>query len=164
MLLSILISILFVKSPRLGHPYQRNDWSKISLKSVNTSGKEDAILGKWMTTENNLEVEVYKKDNNYLAKIIWFQLDDHLRPINTVLDEKNPDPKLRTRKWLGMEVLRKLKYNADENEWEGGIIYDAKHGKEWNSIVWINSQGLLKVKGYWLFRWISQTLTFKKVE
>ncbi len=80
------------------------------------------------------------------------------------MDEKNPDPNLRTRKWLGMEVLRKLKYNADENEWEGGIIYDAKHGKEWNSIVWINSQGLLKVKGYWLFRWISQTLTFKKVE
>lgn len=124
----------------------------------------DAIIGKWMTIENNLEVEVYKEDNIFRAKIIWFKIDDTTRPMDTRTDEKNPDPALRSRKWLGMEVLRNLKYNAHANEWQDGIIYDAKHGKEWDSVVWINDAGLLKVKGYWIFKWISQTLTFKRVD
>lgn len=123
----------------------------------------DAIIGKWMTTENNLEVEVYKQDNSFRAKIIWFTIEDTTRPMNTRTDEKNPNPALRSRKWLGMEVLSNLKYNAHANEWQDGIIYDAKHGKEWDSVVWINEAGLMKVKGYWIFKWISQTLTFKRV-
>ena len=123
----------------------------------------DAIIGKWMTIERSLEVEVYKENNNFKAKVIWFKIEDTTRPMNTRTDDKNPNPALRTRKWLGMEVLRNLKYNAEANEWQDGIIYDAKHGREWDSVAWINGNGLLKVKGYWIFRWISETLTFKRV-
>ena len=134
---------------------------KKCVLSINNNA--DEIIGKWMTLENNLEVQVFKQDDHFRAKIIWFKMDDTTVSINTIFDEKNPNPELRKRKWLGMEVLRNLKYDSKDNEWEGGIIYDAKHGREWDSVVWINRQGLLKVKGYWVFRWISQTLTFKKV-
>ena len=79
------------------------------------------------------------------------------------LDEKNPDKALRTRKWIGMEVLRNLHYDAENDEWTDGIIYDAKHGKEWDSVAWINKDHLLKVKGYWVFRFLSETLTFKRI-
>ena len=126
--------------------------------------KEDAIIGKWITIERSVAVEVYKQNNNYRAKIIWFKIEDTTRPMNTRTDEKNPDPALRNRKWLGMDVLRGLKYNAGDDEWQGGIIYDAKHGREWDSVAWINSKGLLKVKGYWVFKFISETLTFKKLQ
>ncbi len=132
-----------------------------SVTSMST-GEEDAILGKWLTVEKNLEVEVYKQNNHYKAKIIWFKVQDTTRPLNTRMDEKNPNPALRSRKWLGMDVLRNLKYNTNEDEWQGGIIYDPKHGREWDSIAWINNAGLLKVKGYWVFKWISETLTFKR--
>ena len=160
----LLISLLFVKSPLLANGFDLKMNSRgYSSNFSNEPGKEDAILGKWMTTENNLEVQVYKKNNHFQAKIIWFKMDDTSKSINSILDEKNPNPDLRKRKWLGMEVLNNLQYNKKDNEWEGGIVYDAKHGREWDSVVWIDSQGLLKVKGYWVFRWISQTLTFKKV-
>ena len=124
---------------------------------------EDAIIGKWMSTEHNLEVQVYKEGEVFHAKIIWFKMDDTTKSMNTKTDDKNPNPALRNRKWLGMEVLRDLKYNAGEKDWEGGIIYDAKHGKEWDSVAWINSKGLLDVKGYWMFKWICKTLTFIRV-
>lgn len=129
---------------------------------ININHNSDAILGKWMTVEHSLEVEVYKQENKYHAKIIWFKIEDTTRPMSSRMDKKNPNPSLRTRKWLGMEVLRNLKYNAKDNEWQDGIIYDAKQGREWDSVAWINSDGFLKVKGYWVFRWISQTLTFKR--
>ena len=134
---------------------------KKCVLSINNNA--DEIIGKWMTLENNLEVQVFKQDDHFRAKIIWFKMDDTTISINTIMDEKNSNPDLRKRKWIGMEVLRSLKYDAEDKEWQDGIIYDAKHGKEWKSVAWINNQGLLKVKGYWVFRWISQTLTFKKV-
>ena len=124
---------------------------------------EDAIVGKWITIERSVAVQVYKQNNNYRAKVIWFKIEDTTKPMNTRTDEKNPDPALRNRKWLGMEVLRGLKYNESENEWQDGIIYDAKHGREWDSVAWIDSNGLLKVKGYWVFKFISETLTFKRM-
>ncbi len=122
----------------------------------------DAILGKWITTDNKLIVEVYRQSTNYKAKIIWFK-DVNNKAMNEKLDEKNPDKALRNRKWLGMEVLRNLRYDAGNNDWEEGIIYDAKHGREWDSIAWINNDHLLKVKGYWIFKFISETLIFKKI-
>jgi uncharacterized protein (DUF2147 family) len=130
---------------------------------VSFTGMGGQYESEYTTVEHSLEVEVYKQDNKFRAKIIWFKIEDKTRPMNTRLDEKNPNPKLRNRKWLGMEVLRNLKYSAEDNEWEDGIIYDAKHGREWDSVAWINNQGLLKVKGYWIFQWISETLTFIKV-
>ena len=43
--------------------------SIISLSS-NAQGNPDVILGKWMTIEGNLEVEVYKQNNDFKAKDI----------------------------------------------------------------------------------------------
>ncbi len=42
--------------------------------------KEDEIIGKWMTTQKNLTVEVYKQNNNFKAKMIWFKIEDTTRP------------------------------------------------------------------------------------
>ncbi len=121
----------------------------------------DAILGKWVTTAGNCMVEVYKQSNEFKAKIIWFK--EGKKPINEWVDEKNPDPALRNRKLLGMEVLHGLHYDLDEKEWVDGVIYDATSGKEWDSVVWLTDDNLLKVKGYWVFKFLSETKTFKRI-
>ncbi len=94
----------------------------------------NAILGKWMTIESNLEVEVYKQNDEFKAKIIWFDdTDDKSKPMTERMDEKNPNPALRSRKWLGLDVLHNLRYYPDDNEWEDGKIYNCKTGKEYSS-------------------------------
>lgn len=136
--------------------------SFISLSSVAQTNR-DAILGKWMSVEGNLEVEVYKENNDFKAKLIWFDdSDDKSKPMNVRTDEKNPDKALRSRKLIGIDVLRNLKYYPHDDEWDDGKIYDSSSGKEWSSEIWITKKGLLKVKGYWLFKFISQTETFKR--
>jgi Uncharacterized protein conserved in bacteria (DUF2147) len=85
--------------------------SIISLNAMSQGSGGDAILGKWMTIEGNLQVEVYKQNKDFKAKVIWFKdKDDKSRPMNERVDEKNPDKALRSRKWIGMEVLRNLRY------------------------------------------------------
>lgn len=121
----------------------------------------DRICGKWISTDKNLIVEVYKAGDRFKAKIVWFY-DDPGKPMNEWRDTKNPDPSLRTRRILGMNVVDGLKYDAGNDSWEGGTIYDAKSGKEWDAAAYINKQGLLKVKGYWHFKLLGRTMTFKR--
>ena len=106
---------------------------------------------------------MYKENTEYKAKVIWFDIKNK-QPMNDWLDVKNPDKALRSRKLLGMEVLNKLHYNRHDNEWVDGVIYDATTGKKWDSVVWLTKDNNLKVKGYWLFRWLCQTKTFKRVD
>lgn len=159
----LFIFLHYAANPFLSNGNVFNSCTQRASGATSLNHNADEIIGKWMTVEHNLEVEVYKQDNNFRAKVIWFKIEDTTRPMNTRTDEKNPNPILRTRKWLGMEVLRNLEYNAEDDEWQNGIIYDPKHGREWDSVAWINRDGLLKVKGYWVFKWISETLTFEKV-
>ena len=69
---------------------------------------------------------------------------------------------LRSRKLLGMDVVDGLHYDADQNEYVDGVIYDARNGKKWDSVVWLTDDNLLKIKGYWLFKFLSETSTFKR--
>src|ERR1700761_328643 len=86
------------------------------------------LCGKWMASEKNLEVEVYRDHDTFKGKIIWFK-DDESKPIDEWTDKHNPDPALRSRKILGMNVVRDIAYRPGSNSWEGGKIYDAKGGR-----------------------------------
>jgi len=124
----------------------------------------DAIIGKWMSDEDNLEVEVYKVGNEFKAKVLWFDdSDDKSKPMSTRTDEKNPDKALRNRRIIGLEVLSGLTYDEDDDEWVHGAIYDSKSGKDWSAKVWLNKDNRLKVRGYWLVSLFGETMTFKKV-
>ena len=138
-------------------------FGSVLLSNLNFQSRADAILGKWINIQGNLEVEVYKQGNDLKAKLLWFDdSDDKSKPMNVRTDEKNPDKNLRSRKLIGIDVLRNLKYYPDENEWDNGKIYDSSSGREWSSEAWITKDGLLKVKGYWVFKFLSQTETFRR--
>ena len=122
----------------------------------------EQICGKWESSEKNLIVQVYMQDNQFIAKIVWYN-DTDGKPMDYWTDKRNPDPSLRNRKILGMSVLQNMTYMACTNSWEDGTIYDSKNGREWNASAYIDKNGLLKVKGYWHFKFIGRTMTFKRV-
>jgi len=132
--------------------------------AITAQTKQDRILGIWMSTENKLMVEVYKVNNSFKAKVLWFNdTDDKSKPYTIRTDEKNPDHSLRNRKLLGLEVLHGLTYNAEEDKWENGRIYDAKSGKTWDASIAITDEHLLKVRGFWHFEFFGETMKFKRI-
>jgi uncharacterized protein (DUF2147 family) len=134
-------------------------FSLLSFISIGQNNP-DAILGKWITTTGDCIIEVYKQNTEFKAKLVWFK--EGKKKMNDYKDEKNPNPDLRGRKILGMDVVDGMHYDADEKQWVDGIIYDASSGKKWDSVAWLTDDNLLKVKGYWLFKFLSETRTFKK--
>lgn len=134
--------------------------------TIKTSTKVNAdqqICGKWQNTDKNLIVQVYKEDEQFKAKLVWFDNGAGAGAMETWTDKHNPDPALRSRKLLGMNVLEKLVYNPNTNSWEEGMIYDAQNGRHWNSSAYIDKNGQLKVKGYWHFKFIGKTMTFNRI-
>ena len=122
----------------------------------------DRILGKWISSEGNLIVEVFKESNYFKAKLVWFNDSDNKnKPMNERLDENNKNKSLRSRKVIGMEILQNLVYDRKQNRWEDGMIYDSQSGKEWNSSIWLENTNLLKVRGFWHFEFIGKTMSFK---
>ena len=123
----------------------------------------DAILGDWMSVENNLKVHVFKENGQFKATIAWFDENGYKCKMNECTDEMNPDPALRSRKILGLQVLSGLEYDATENMWINGEIYDSNSGDTYDSVVKMPEKDKLYVRGYYLFEWLGKTLEFYRV-
>ena len=124
---------------------------------------QEQIIGKWMSLRKNVIVEVFKTGNEYIGKIVWFDdSDDKNRPMLVRTDFKNPEPSLRKRKLIGLEVMHGLFYDEKLHEWQDGKIYDASKGKHWNAKAWITKEGILNVRGYWHLELLGQNISFKK--
>ncbi|MBC7653808.1 MAG: DUF2147 domain-containing protein [Oligoflexus sp.] len=134
------------------------------LFSRNLDKQGNEILGKWISTNKNVIVEVYKENKEFKAKVCWFNdADDPSKSTSIRTDYRNPNEDLRNRKIVGLDILKKLSYNPKTNRWEDGIIYDPLSGREWSSVIYFNNDGLLVVKGYWHYEFISKTLLFKRL-
>lgn len=63
-------------------------------------------------------------------------------------DINNPDPEKRNRTILGITLLKGLAYKPEENQWEGGKIYDPNKGKTYKCYAELVSPDKLKIRGY----------------
>lgn len=143
----------------------KNIFLLLIFSFINLSGQSHAndILGNWVATDRSVIVQVQLVNNQYRAKLLWF--DERLgsgKPMNERRDVANPDPKLRGRKIVGMEILQGLIYDPQKQTWEHGKIYDGSTGRTWDSSASFTSDGLLKVRGYWKFKWIGKTMQFRR--
>ena len=121
---------------------------------------ENSILGVWYNTEKTAKVEILKKGTTFIGKIVW--LKDPNPEGRPVLDKDNPDPKLKSRPLIGLNLLEGLKY--DSGMWEDGTIYDPKTGKTYSCQVTLKSKEVLEVKGYYGFSLIGRTVEWTKAK
>jgi uncharacterized protein (DUF2147 family) len=121
----------------------------------------DAILGKWLNSTGEGQIQIYKKGNKYFGKLSWIKYpnDADGKPKT---DTHNPDPSLRSRHELGLELLKDFAYTGD-NVYEDGTIYDPKSGKTYSCKLTLNGK-TLKVRGYLGISLIGRTEVFSRVD
>lgn len=137
-------------------------FSKVAGSQEHWLPASERICGFWESKQHNLIVQIYMENRDFRAKIVWFR-DTDGKPMSYWRDVRNPDPRLRHRRILGMSILNGLQYHPATNSWEDGEVYDSTHGRTWNASAYINKKGLLKVRGYWHFKFIGRTMTFFRV-
>jgi uncharacterized protein (DUF2147 family) len=111
-------------------------------------------IGIWITVDDETgkeksHVEVYEKDQKLFGKIIKLLL----KPQNTVCEVC--DGERKNKPLVGMVIISNMKKSG--NKWEGGKIYKADAGKEYNGFLKMAGPDKLIVTGKVLFITKSQT-------
>jgi uncharacterized protein (DUF2147 family) len=110
------------------------------------------IFGIWKTGMDESKVEVYQCGAKICGKIIWLKnpiyTDSRDGEIGTpVIDRYNPDPALRSRPVLGLQILEGFTVEGD-NTWRNGTCYDPKSGKTYRGKIHQAAPDRLELRGY----------------
>lgn len=101
------------------------------------------VVGKWKLEDGTAIVEVYKNGDVFNGKIVWLEKPTEADGTPAV-DNNNPDPKLRKRQIIGLNMLSGLKKVG--SEYSGGSIYDPGNGKTYNCSMKVEGD-ILRVRG-----------------
>jgi uncharacterized protein (DUF2147 family) len=117
----------------------------------------DKIVGIWWNSEKTSKIQVEKKDGKYIGSVVYI-IPEKYENGQPPKDEKNPDPALRSRSKIGIVILQGFVYNTKENNWENGRIYDPNNGKTYDCYAWLETNDLLKLKGFIMgMRWLGRS-------
>lgn len=125
----------------------------LSLASFAFTADGDKILGLWKTPENDCKIEIFKCGNKYCGKIAWLKEplyaadDDEGMAGRPVVDRKNPNPNLRSRPLIGLQLIEGFIYTS-KNVWEKGTIYDPDNGKTYKCKMILSAPNRLEVRGF----------------
>lgn len=111
------------------------------------------VTGNWVTQDKSGLVTISRCGANLCGKVAKALIR---KPGYPQTDVHNPNPALRKRPILGLQILSG--FTPGKDRWEGKI-YDPESGKTYRSLLRLNSDGSLKVSGCIAFLCQSQRWT-----
>jgi uncharacterized protein (DUF2147 family) len=139
------------------------DWRRIMVRLLGfcfllgTSAAAHAtpmVTGNWIIADRSAVITVDHCGAGLCGRISKALIH---KPNYPQTDVHNPNPALRSRPLIGLQILSG--FRAREDKWDQGIIYDPESGKSYKSIVRLNPDGSLRVSGCVLFFCQSQRWT-----
>ncbi|MBP7815384.1 MAG: DUF2147 domain-containing protein [Phenylobacterium sp.] len=120
----------------------------IALLAAPTAQAADPVMGDWLTVGGGAKVRVAPcpADSAKACGTITWMKNPKDKAGGPQKDTNNPDPALRARPVLGLQLIRDFK-PAGPGKWTGGKIYDPGSGKTYGSKLAANPNGTLKVEG-----------------
>jgi uncharacterized protein (DUF2147 family) len=120
----------------------------LSLYAIAGIAQEsEKIAGIWWNDEKTTKIKVEKKEGKHIGTIVYM-IPEKYENGETPKDDNNPDKKLQSRSLIGLQILSGLEYDASKKEWKSGTIYDPKSGNTYDCYAWMESNDLLKLKGF----------------
>ena len=119
------------------------------MVAVSITAQTDKIVGNYKVERNGVasKVKIYKHENGYRAQVTWV---DNLKKEDGSIrtDEKNPDKNKRNVRADQIVLIDKVTYDAKDNVWTNGKIYDPTNGKTYKVKLWFDGDKVLKMRGY----------------
>lgn len=134
------------------------------LTAITFSGfsqHKDAILGRWVNPSGEAHVEISKKNDKYFGKMVWLKNPRDEQGVAKT-DVKNPEPGLKSRPLLGLEILKDFVF--EDGKWTDGKIYDPKSGKTYSCNITLKDNNQISIRGYMGISLIGRSETWKRVK
>jgi uncharacterized protein (DUF2147 family) len=126
------------------------------------------VIGPWQTNGESSSLDIFKCGEKLCGKIVWLKHPNYLSskdgPVGTPkVDRKNPDPALRTRPIIGLQVMEGLTATGD-NWWEHGACYDPESGNSYQCKMHLEKPDRLEVRGFIGFSLLGRTYVLTRKE
>jgi uncharacterized protein (DUF2147 family) len=148
----------------------------VALLFAGNISANDKILGKWLTPNGKSHVDLTKCGDAVCGKIVWLKSPTYNADADQVkegkvkagdakVDTENPDAAKRTQPIVGLTFLKNFKYNAEDDEWANGEIYDPESGKLYVGELKMEGNDTLKLNGHLkISRWLGKKQTWTRVK
>lgn len=121
-------------------------------------------VGTWLTEEGKSRIEISRCGEELCGRIVWLR-EPNEPDGSPKLDDENPDPQLRDRPILGLQILSGFtRASEDGTEWEDGTIYNPENGKTYSCTIAVREDGTLRVRGYVGIPLLGETQIWQRVE
>jgi uncharacterized protein (DUF2147 family) len=119
-------------------------------------------VGVWATERAGARVKIEDCGGKLCGTLIWLKepLDKQGKD---KLDSSNPDASLRSRKLIGLALLRDFVPDGAA-VWSGGKIYDPDDGKTYSCNLTMQDAKTMRVRGYIGFSLLGKTQIWTRVE
>lgn len=117
--------------------------------------------GVWYAEGGAAQVEIAPCGEGLCGSVVWLRspLDEEGCALR---DRQNPEPALRARPVVGLEVLRGLR-PAGDGAWTGGTIYDPASGRTYRCEARLDGVDRLRLRGYVGVSWLGRTTRWVRV-
>ena len=102
------------------------------------------IAGTWLSGDGDGLIEIQVEGAAIAAHILGTPNPDRERPKSDTL---NPDPTLRDRPLIGLNIFSGFTYDGN-GKWSGGFIYDPNSGKTYRGKLRLVDTDTLEVRGF----------------
>jgi uncharacterized protein (DUF2147 family) len=99
-----------------------------SAPTVAQDLQPDVILGTWANEDGTLVIEIYDAGDTYSGRFVYGALLVEADGRTLKNDESNPDPALRSRSLAEVDFVSGLTWDARDQHWEDGTLYQAATG------------------------------------
>jgi len=141
---------------------------------IGSISANDAIIGTWVTEGGKSNVEIYKCGTAVCGKIVWLKepayaadasqvKDGKVKAGDPKVDTENPDAAKRTQPIVGLVFLKNFTYDAGEEEFGNGEIYDPESGKLYVGELKMDGSNKLKLNGHLkISKWLGKKQTWTR--
>jgi glucan biosynthesis protein C len=103
-------------------------------------------VGRWYAEGGAAQVDIDRCGGALCGRVVWLRspFDEDGCELR---DRHNPDPRLRDRPLIGLEILRGLERSDEPRVWTGGSIYDPGTGHTYRCTLTVEGDRL-RLRGY----------------
>lgn len=124
----------------------------------------DALIGIWEPSHGKARIKIDKIADKYYGRIVWLKEPKDPDTGEPKLDKNNPDESMQSAPLRGYRMLKDFEYNAEDEEWVEGTIYDPENGNTYSSVIKLKDNNTLDIRGFIGMKTFGRTDEWKRLE
>jgi uncharacterized protein (DUF2147 family) len=122
------------------------------------------ISGIWVNSDQDAHIKIYSSNGKFYGHVVWMKMPNDSVTGKPQLDKFNKDPNLRSRPIMNLVVLKDLSFDSENQEWNGGTIYNPKSGSTYDVFSKMMDKNTLEMHFYISIPSLGKTFNWTRVK